>query len=138
MKKLKFLLIALAMLIGFCAEAALKGPYRAQGLAFYFVHNGGPLKIGANLNSAKNGAVVVKILNADEKEVYWDYVKFTGKKTVAHDFGKNAPAGIYQMRISGLEYTADPISFPTKKYGVSATRCRFNFNTVDQFKEAYF
>ena len=138
MKQLKVFLIALAMVVGFCAEAALKGPYRAQGLAFYFVHNGGPLKVGVNLNSAKNGAVVVKIQNADEKEVYWDYIKFTGKKTVTHDFGKNAPAGIYQMRISGLEYTADPISFPMKKYGVSATRCRFNFNTVDQFKEAYF
>ena len=116
MKQLKVFLIALAIVICFCAEAALKGPYRAQGLAFYFVHNGGSLKVGVNLNSAKNGAVVVKIQNADEKEVFWDYIKFTGKKTVTHDFGKNAPAGIYQMRISGLEYTADPISFPAKKY----------------------
>lgn len=139
MKKMKFFVVAILAVISLCADAALKGPYIAQGLAFYFVHDGGPLKIGAVLDSnKKDGAAVVKVLDADEKEVFWDYVKFNGKKNVMHDFGKNAPAGIYQMRISGLNYSADPVSAPLKKYGVSATRCRFNFDNINQFQEAYF
>ena len=108
MKRLKFFIAVILAVAAFCAGAAPKGPYKAQGVAFYFVHNGGPLKIGANLNFTKNpvagikeGAAVVKILDAEENEVFWDYVKFTGPKSLSYDFGKNAPKGIYQMRVSG-------------------------------------
>ena len=61
MKFVKFLIVVLFAAAAFCMDAAPRGPYKAQGLAFYFVHNGGPLKIGANLNSAKDGAALVKI-----------------------------------------------------------------------------
>ncbi len=138
MRLMKYFLTLLFAASVLCAEGALKGPYQAQALAFYFVHDGGPLKLGAKLNSPKNGAAVVKILDAEEHEVFWDYVKFNGDKVVSHDFGKNAPAGIYQMRVSGLDFTVDPVSAPVKKYGVAASRCRWNFADVNQFNEAYF
>ena len=138
MKFVKFLIVVLFAAAAFCMDAAPRGPYKAQGLAFYFVHNGGPLKIGANLNSAKDGAALVKILDAEENEVFFDYVKFKGKKTVSHDFGKSAPKGIYQMRVSGLNYTVDPVSVPVKKYGVYGTRCRYYFADVNQFQNCYF
>ena len=144
MMKLNHLIIVLIMVLSVCAEAAPTGPYKAQGAAFYFVHNGGPLKLGANLNFTRNntaiktGAAVVKILDADEKEVFWDYVKFSGPKSLSYDFGKNAPKGIYLMRVSGLNYTVAPVSFPEKKYGVYGTRCRYYFTNVNQFQDAYF
>ena len=145
MKRLKFFIAVILAVAAFCAGAAPKGPYKAQGVAFYFVHNGGPLKIGANLNftktiasALKEGAAVVKILDAEENEVFWDYVKFTGTKSLSYDFGKNAPKGIYQMRVSGLNYSVDPVSVPVKKYGVYATRCRYYFTNVNQFRDAYF
>ena len=75
LKKLKYFLAAIFAVAAFCAGAAPKGPYKAQAAVFYFVHNGGPLKIGANLNFTKTavssineGAAVVKILDAEENE----------------------------------------------------------------------
>ena len=138
MKNVKIFITLLIVFAAFCMNAAPHGPYKAQGLAFYFVHDGGALKIGAKLNSNKNGAVVLKILDAEEKEVFFDYVKFTGAKNLSHDFGKNAPAGIYQMRVSGANYTIDPESFPVKKYGVYATRSTYYFTDKNQFKDACF
>ena len=136
MKNMKIFITLLIVFAAFCMNAAPHGPYKAQGLAFYFVHDGGPLKIGAKLNSPKKGAAVVKILDAEEKEVFFDYVKFNGTKKLSHDFGKNAPAGIYQMRVSGADYTIDPESFPAKKYGVYATRSLYYFTDKNQFKDA--
>ena len=138
MKHFKIFVTLLIVFAAFCMNAAPHGPYKAQGLAFYFVHDGGPLKIGAKLNSPKKGAAVVKILDAEEKEVFFDYVKFSGTKKLSHDFGKNAPAGIYQMRVSGANYTIDPESFPVKKYGVYATRSTYYFTDKNQFKDACF
>jgi hypothetical protein len=138
MKCIKIIVAAWLIFAAFCVDAAPYGQYKAQGLVFYFVHNGGPLKIGANLKSSKNGAAVIKILNAEEKEVFFDYVKFTGTKKISYDFGKNAPAGIYQMRVSGMNYTIDPESVPLKKYGVYAARSLFYFTDKNQFNSAYF
>ena len=138
MKCIKIIVAAWLIFAAFCVDAAPYGPYKAQGLVFYFVHNGGPLKIGANLESGKNGAAVIKILDAEEKEVFFDYVKFKGTKKLSHDFGRNAPAGIYQMRVSGTGHTVDPQSFPVKKYGVYAARSLYYFTDKNQFNSAYF
>lgn len=138
MKCIKIIVAAWLIFAAFCVDAASYGPYKAQGLVFYFVHNGGPLKIGANLESSKNGAAVIKILDAEEKEVFFDYVKFKGTKKLSHDFGRNAPAGIYQMRVSGTNYTIDPESVPLKKYGVYAARSLYYFTDKNQFNSAYF
>ncbi len=138
MKRQGLFVIAFLFVLLAGAQAALLGPYKAQALGFFFVHEGGALSLSAELNSAKNGAAVVKILDHNEKEVFWEYVKFTGSKTISHDFGDNAPAGIYQMRISGKNYTVDPFASPTCQYGVYAPRCRVNFTTGKQFEDTYF
>ena len=119
----RILSMLLMLCIGCACGANLKPPFRAEAMAFYFVHDGGPLKLelkvaadGENrhgpLYLRKDGAFVGRIFDADEKLAEWDYRKIkAGTETVlSHDFGKNAPAGIYQI-LSLIH-----ISEPTRPY----------------------
>jgi hypothetical protein len=58
---MKIMIGLLCSLVLLSADAVnLKGPFKAEALAFYFVHNGCPLVIELNL-TGQNGAVVTGI-----------------------------------------------------------------------------
>lgn len=149
---MKRILMILLMLCVWCVCGAnLKPPFRAEAMAFYFVHDGGPLKlelkvatdVGNKHNPSylrKDGAFVGRIFDADEKLVEWDYRKVkAGTETVlSHDFGKNAPAGIYQIRYSGANIVVTPSAFPEKKFGVTPLRCIIKPTVRDQFSDTWF
>ena len=149
---MKRILMILLMLCVWCVCGAnLKPPFRAEAMAFYFVHDGGPLKlelkvatdVGNKHNPSylrKDGAFVGRIFDADEKLVEWDYrkVKAGTETALSHDFGKNAPAGIYQIRYSGANIVVTPSAFPEKKFGVTPLRCTANATAPGQFSDTWF
>ena len=107
-------------------------PFQAEAMAFYFVHDGGPLKLELKVKAAgisrnnplylrKDGAFVGRIFDADEKLAEWDYRKLkSGSESVlSHDFGQEAPAGIYQIRYSGTNIAVTPSAIPESRYCVS-------------------
>lgn len=144
----------LALLV-FCSlplfAANFKGPFQADALAFYFVHDGGPLKLSLQVEVAgynhrnpqylqKDGAFVGRIFDVDEKLKVWEYrkIKQGTQETITYDFGKNAPAGIYQIRYSGANVKVQPSSIPEKQFGMLAMRCMIAPASQDQFAETWF
>jgi hypothetical protein len=135
---MKILLALLCAVAGINLDAAnFKGPFKAEALAFYFVHDGGALALEVEL-SGKDGAAVTRIMDAEEKEVLWDYSKIDGAKRLRHDFGANAPKGIYQVRTSGKNYQVSPKAVPEKSFGVMAARCMMNATATNQFEQVFF
>ena len=141
------------MLSALCVSGAnFTPPFRAEdAMAFYFVHEGGPLQLflkvttdGENQNNPgylrKDGAFVGRIFDADEKLSEWDYRKIkAGEVTVlSHDFGKDAPPGIYQIRYSGANVLVTPYAVPEKKFGLAPLRCMQHAAVPDQFAHAWF
>ena len=133
------------------SAANFKGPFQADALAFYFVHDGGPLKLSLQVEVAgynhrnpqylqRDGAFVGRIFDVDEKLKVWEYrkVKRGTLETVSYDFGQNAPAGIYQIRYSGSNIKVQPSSIPEKQFGISAMRCMMAPMSHDQFAETWF
>ncbi len=117
----------------------LPGPFKAEALAFYFVHDGGLLKLEALLAPVKDsGAVLTRIFDAEERLVSFDYRKFSSPFTLAHDFGTNAPKGIYQIRTSGMNYTVDPKAVPETPFGIMTARCMLNSTFLNQFQKFFF
>ena len=135
-----------------CASgAAFTPPFRAEAMAFYFVHDGGPLQLclkvrpdSGNRNNPmylrKDAAFVGRIFNADEKLVEWDYRKIkAGSETLLrHDFGDNAPPGIYQICYSGANVLVTPYAVPEKKFGLAPLRCMVYAAVPDQFADTWF
>ena len=135
-----------------CASGAtFTPPFRAEAMAFYFVHDGGPLQLclkvrpdSGNRNNPmylrKDAAFVGRIFNADEKLVEWDYRKIkAGSETLLrHDFGDNAPPGIYQIRYSGANVLVTPYAVPEKKFGLAPLRCMVYAAVADQFADTWF
>jgi hypothetical protein len=62
----------------------------------------------------------LRVFDAEENEVKWDYSKFDKSLTINHDFGNNAPKGIYQVRTSGINYEVLPKAIPVKTFGLLA------------------
>ncbi len=137
---MKFLLSAMILCsLHLLSAANLPGPFKAEALAFYFVHNGGPLKLEAALAPVKDsGAVLTRIFDAEEQLVSFDYRKFSSPFTLNHDFGTNAPKGIYQIRTSGMNYTVDPKAVPETLFGIMPSRCMMNSTALNQFQKFFF
>lgn len=143
----------LFLLSGFtCMKAAnFTPPFHAEAMAFYFVHDGGPLKLelkvkatGSRRNNPlylrTDGAFVGRIFDADEKLAEWDYRKLkSGSESVlSHDFGKNAPAGIYQIRYSGTNIAVTPSAIPEKSFGLMPLRSIIRPTAGNQFSSTWF
>ena len=121
--------------------ANLKGPFKAEALAFFIVHNGGPLEVelSATAEGKNPGKIVSRFFNADEQLVKWDQadVASGGKQRFSHNYG-NAPAGIYQLRYSGNNILVDVKATPETRFGVMPLRCMVNATAEDQFGKVYF
>ncbi len=143
----------LFLLSGFtCIEAAnFTPPFHAEAMAFYFVHDGGPLKLelkvkatGTSRNNPlylrKNGAFVGRIFDVNEKLAEWDYRKLkSGSESVlSHDFGQDAPAGIYQIRYSGTNIAVTPSAIPEKSFGLMPLRSIIRPTAGNQFSSTWF
>ena len=143
-KKLFLFLIAVSLLANLSAASDLfKGPFKAEALAFYFVHKGGPLKIELKADAEKNARfpkVLACFYRADEALASWKYrkLKTDGGISFQYDYGKNAPKGIYQVRVSGTECVYEIKAAPTTSFGVMALRCGLQVSFPDQFAKAWF
>ena len=149
---MKHILIFILMSGFVCVSGAnFTPPFRAEAMAFYFVHDGGPLQLclkvkpdSGNRNNPmylrKDGAFVGRIFNADEKLVEWDYRKIkAGSETLLrHDFGDNAPPGIYQIRYSAANVLVTPYAVPEKKFGLAPLRCMVYAAKPEQFADTWF
>ncbi|MDD4097401.1 MAG: hypothetical protein PHC30_01395 [Lentisphaeria bacterium] len=132
------LLLTLTLLGTARLQAAFPGPFRAEALAFYFAHDGGPLQLQATI-IGDQAAAVVRVFDAQEGLRLWQYCRpQPGGHTLNCDFGADAPAGIYQLRVSGKDYQIDPQATPAKPFGVMAASCRLHATTPDQFAETFF
>jgi hypothetical protein len=119
----------------------LKGPFRAEALGFFIVHEGGGLTVELAVKAIKNkpGQIVCRFFDADEKQVKWEYNKVAAGKgvTYRHEYGK-VPAGVYQVRYCGKNITVGLTSAPEKNFGIMPMRCTLNATSTDQFLKAYF
>ena len=103
-KRVILLLLAAGIWMGMAAAAEnFKGLFRAESLAFYFVHKGGALEIVLEAQAQKTGAsprVLACFYRADESLAGWNFRTLeAGQKSVLrYDYGSNAPKGIYQVR----------------------------------------
>jgi hypothetical protein len=140
---LKFLIILCILATGLSSYAKnLPGPFKAEGLAFYFVHDGGPLKCSLKIDASKNkdAKVFCRFLNADEFSVDKILLHIPAGKTdtASFDYGPNAPKGIYQVKVSGLNYVVTPSSIPERSFGVMPMRCMLTSTSAEQFSDVYF
>ena len=120
------------------SAAPFQGPFRAEALAFYFVHDGGPLQLQAKI-IGDQAAAVVRFFDEQENLRLWQYCRpQPGGHVLSCDFGADAPAGIYQLRVSGKDYVIDPRATPAKLFGVMPASCRLHSTSPDQFSETFF
>ena len=143
MLKQVVLLVAVIGLLQSAAAKNLPGAFEAPALAFYFVHKGGPLKLdfSARVSQKQNaGQVLCRFFDADEKLVKWQYTKISKDSTwkQSHNYGKNAPKGVYQIRCSSKNAMVSVKSTPEEGFGVMAARCMFHSGIKGQFDNAYF
>lgn len=140
--KISILCLLCLVVNSVAATDNFRGPFKAEAIAFYFIHDGGPLKIRVNFSSdrRKAGKAVSRFFNAEEELVKWDYLKIPAGKTkeVTYDFGKSAPKGIYQFRYSGKNILVSPVAEPDKKFGFLAMRCGLYSTVSKQFNKAFF
>lgn len=133
--------LLLALCLGGVARlvaAPFQGPFRSEALAFYFVHDGGPLQLQAAI-IGDQAAAVVRFFDAQENLRLWQYCRpQSGGHALSCDFGADAPAGIYQVRVSGKDYQIDPQAVPVKPFGVMPASCRLYSTAADQFNETFF
>jgi hypothetical protein len=120
----------------------LPGPFQAEGLAFYLVHDGGPLKCSLKIDTrnAKDAKVFCRFLDAEELSVdkILLHIPAGESKTASFDYGPNAPKGIYQIKVSGLNYLVTLSSQPEKPFGVMPMRCTLFCTSKKQFSKAFF
>ncbi len=142
MLKQVVLLLAVIGLLQSAAAKNLPGAFKAEAMAFYVVHKGGPLKIAVGVTASKDapGKIVCRFFDANEKLVKWDYGKIKPGESVSYynNFGPDAPKGIYQMRYSGKNITVDLKTVPEASFGIMPLRCMLNATSNDQFKKAWF
>ena len=143
-KGLLLCLIAIGLFANLSAAPDLfRGPFQAEALAFYFVHKGGPLEISLKIGAKKNARfpkVLACFHRADETLADWNYRKLKAEETISlrHDYGKNAPKGIYQVRVSGTECVYDVKANPETSFGLMPLRCGLQVSFPDQFAKAWF
>lgn len=119
------------------------GPFRAEALAFFFIHDGGPLKIGVDATPDENkeaGKILCRFYDAAERLVHGDYQKLPPNQTkhIEYDYGADAPAGIYQIRYSGRNLKVEVRSVPASSFGVMPSRCMMKASSVGQFENVWF
>ncbi len=140
---LKNLTRSLLLALCLCSVARLgaapfQGPFRSEALAFYFVHDGGPLQLQAAI-IGDQAAAVVRFFDAQENLRLWQYCRpQSGGHALSCDFGADAPAGIYQVRVSGKDYQIAPQAVPVNPFGVMPASCRLYSTVPDQFSETFF
>ena len=144
MKRVLILLLALGMLGRlFAAAENFKGPFKTEALAFYFVHEGGPLAIVLDVlpeNPGRFPKVLACFYRADETLAGWNYRKMEpGKKVVfRQDYGADAPKGIYQVRVSGTDVLYRIAAEPEESFGLMPLRCRLQTGFPEQFAKTFF
>lgn len=143
-KRVILLLLAAGIWMGMAAAAEnFKGPFRAESLAFYFVHKGGALEIVLEAQAQKTGAsprVLACFYRADESLAGWNFRTLeAGQKSVLrYDYGSNAPKGIYQVRVSGTDLLYRIAAAPETPFGLMALRCRLQTGFPEQFEQSFF
>lgn len=139
------------------SAARIPGPFMAEALSFYFVHSGGPLELtlqarasadcpatrqagGAGSGTLENPKVLYRFFDPHEKLVAWSYERLApGSVTEwAHDFGDEAPPGVYQVRYAGQGLTTDAWATPEKAFGLAPSRCQISVATKGQFETLWF
>ena len=122
----------------------IEGPFRATALAFYVVHEGGPLRItlpAHNREDSPAGRILCRFFDAGENLVKWKFHRFeTGKPRVEFgtEFGEDTPAGIYQVRCSMAgPVEVDLRTTPERPFGLMPMRSRLRSVTRDQFVDTY-
>ncbi|MBN1864983.1 MAG: hypothetical protein JW808_08790, partial [Victivallales bacterium] len=138
----------------------IPGPFRGQSFAFYFVHSGGPLTLNFRV-SASDGCpdgrrqansedmtgtdedpkILLRFFDCSERLVNWRYQRLApGSVTVwDYDFGKDADAGIYQIRYAGQRVEGvDAWAEPARPFGLAPLRCHIHHCNPGQFSSAWF
>ncbi|MDH7571616.1 MAG: hypothetical protein QHJ73_18720, partial [Armatimonadota bacterium] len=146
-------LLWLAVAEGIQAAPRLEGPFRADSLAFFIVHHGGPLLVELHVNRPTRElkdqggvrfphAVFWQLYDADERLAARDYHRFTGEETgkVFRVQLPDAPAGVYQLRYAkspANEITVDLRCEPPASFGVMPCRARLHEGRKNQFRSAW-
>jgi hypothetical protein len=118
----------------------IEGPFRATAMAFYVVHDGGPLSVtlrAHNRNDSPGARLLCRFFNAGEKLVEWKFHRFeagTPRAEYLAEFGEEAPAGVYQVRCSlSGPVEVDLRTRPARSFGLMPMRSRLRSVARDQF-----
>ena len=152
MKKLFSFLFAIISITIFAAKP-FKGPWSSEGMIFYLVHHGGPLKIDVILkkNPGYLGNPVLKntpssllvLLNPEEKAVSYKYWRVSPGET-EKQYTLNIPdakAGIWQIRHTFPFSSNMSLQFettPKLEYGVLFSRSRILNKDMQNIRNSYF
>lgn len=152
MKKLLMLLFAMIAVCAFAAKP-FEGPWTSEGMNFYLVHSGGPLKIEVSLKKSPGyqGDPVLKntpssllvVLNPNEKTVterYWRVAPGEKEKNYTLEY-PDAEAGIWQIRSTFSFSSNMSLQFkttPKLEYGVLFSRSRIQSDDVQHIRNSYF
>ena len=135
-------------------EGRLAGPFVADSLAFFIVHEGGPLEVRLEVsrtsaevkrqgNIGYRHAVYWQLFDAEERLVNHEYARFDDATELAMALAAepaDAPAGIYQVRATvppGTGMSVDLQTEPAAPFGIMPRRCRLHEGSKGQFSEAY-
>ena len=129
------------------------GPFNAESLTFYVVHEGGDLTLSLQATRKLRSpnrrasveipqAIFVQVYDANEFLVTSKYHPFPKDDTAFHlpSTIPNAPAGIYQIRATGswgggIQFDLE--TSPVCSFGVMAARDTLKRTTAEQFSKAF-
>ncbi|MCF7839070.1 MAG: hypothetical protein K9N49_10625 [Candidatus Marinimicrobia bacterium] len=134
----------------------IEGPFMAEALAFYFVHPGGPLSLtleaevpdgpagrragGSGTGTLEDPKILYRFFDHQENMVQWVYKRLEPNSVTRwhHDFGAEAPAGVYQIRYAGQGLRVNAWATPERAFGISPMRTRISHATRGQFESLWF
>lgn len=149
-----FLALSLVLASVSAQGKIFKGPFRAEALAFYIVHEGGPISVEvevehpalfSSLFGIQLPAIsLVRFFDPEEKLLGWEYQHFVRLDSTKHTFDfreTNAPAGIYQVRVAHTVGSRPETNLkvePRSSFGILPMRSWLHTTSREQFQEAYF
>ncbi len=136
------------------APQRFDGPFRSDGLAFYLVHHGGPLRITFDARTTGptteesfgrvyDNAFLIRIFSPNGEALETRYHRFQGRNRERFEERVDldtVPAGIYEIRYTASQ--GNKIDFnlhtePGLSFGILPLRNRLYAASFTQFREAY-
>ena len=136
------------------APQRFDGPFRSDGLAFYLVHHGGPLRVEWRATASDwrtetsfgrtfRNAFFVRAYDREGELIdrfYHRFEKGEGNRVSGHIEYGDVPQGIYELRYVAAQNNTidfDLQAEPTASFGILPLRNHLSATRQNQFREAY-